>query len=210
MTLYSACSYYALSITGMGLKTALEISDKVITYFEGPAVQLFNSLPIDAMKLYLQPVNDPRLRILPQAQVHRRPKNIYQVRNEILGLLQMSLNSIPIASNMLNSYIHHTHDKVGVDMDLLKQYHIYPSGFQTDTISFSFCDTNWLFFYQLGVAECLMDCMNPNILHSSVFVGTGTGAVVATVLALGLNIQEIQLILMDFVSELSKKPFGYL
>ncbi|KAJ3321014.1 hypothetical protein HDV06_004673 [Boothiomyces sp. JEL0866] len=210
MTLYSSCSYYALSLTGFGLKTALEISDKILTYFEEPAVNLFNALPIDTMKLYLQPVNDPRLRILPKAQVHRRPKNIYQVRNEILELIQMSLNSIPITSELLNSYIHHTHERVGADLELLKQYHIYPSGYQTETISFSFCDTNWLFFYQLGVAECLIDCVNPSILHSSLFVGTGTGAIVATILALELDIHQIQLILMNFVSELSKKPFGYI
>ncbi|KAJ3311688.1 1-acylglycerol-3-phosphate O-acyltransferase pnpla3 [Boothiomyces sp. JEL0838] len=210
MTLFSTCSYYALSLTGYGLKTALGISDKIISFFEEPAVHIFNSLPIEELKLYLQPVVDPRLRILPKAQVHHRPKNIYQVRNEILELIQMSLNSIPITSELLHSFIHNTHSKVGVDMELLKQYHIYPSGFQTDTISFSFCDTNWLFFYQLGVAECLIDCMNPDILHSSLFIGTGTGAIVAAILALKLDIQHVQLILMNFVSELSKRPFGYI
>lgn len=60
-------------------------------------------------------------------------------------------------------------------------------------LSFSFSGKSLNPSYEIGAAKCFKDYINPSILNTSSYVGSGTGALIATAMALDLNLEHYKI-----------------
>jgi hypothetical protein len=81
-------------------------------------------------------------------------------------------------------------------------FHVYADGSTSEPLSFSFSSNSWLILYEAGVAKCLKDNIKKDFLKESKWLGTGTGSIIAAIMALDVDIDEfsMKLIEMSFTS----------
>jgi patatin-like phospholipase domain-containing protein 4 len=178
-------SYLGLSISGKCLNIALNTSDKITSTLEP----------------YVMPVIAHLKKYFKNSSL-ATPKKIqfYQVRNQVLEIIQLGLFAIHKEPTNPTEYIENE--------QLLNSYHIYASGKQSEELNFTFVGSGWLLFYELGVAKCLLQNIQPDILEYCNFTGSGTGSIIAALLVLKLNLGEIERKLIEIVTGLSKKLLG--
>ena len=98
--------------------------------------------------------------------------------------------------------------KIAVESNDLKSFHIYSSGAVSEKLCFSFAGSSWLFFYEIGVAIALQECIQARALQECLFMGVSTGAFVATCLALDLPLSRIRPFLVSSICKMSRRFFG--
>lgn len=204
--LASRSSYFALNVTGSALRTAVSMGEIVASTVEPIALPIYNNIPIPDIREYLKP--EPK-----QQQVItgvQNAKYLYEVRNRVLEIASKGILSIPYSSQLLDPVFKgRLKDAfIGAPEDDLRGFHVYSSGAQSEPLVFSFGSSNWLFFYQLGVAQCLKERVNRRVLLDTRFVGSGTGSIVAAILGLDLDIEILKVRLIEAVTGISKNLFG--
>ncbi|KAI8929589.1 acyl transferase/acyl hydrolase/lysophospholipase [Entophlyctis helioformis] len=75
-------------------------------------------------------------------------------------------------------------------------------------LSFSFSGCSWLVFYELGVARCLKEYIKPHLMDECLFLGASTGALVATALALDMDLMRLKDALKDVSMVTSTRLLG--
>ena len=73
---------------------------------------------------------------------------------------------------------------------------------------FSFKACSWLLFFHLGVARCLADAFDPEILATVKFGGASSGSLMAAALATKLDLMEFRLFAYDMVEFAKKRLTG--
>ena len=97
---------------------------------------------------------------------------------------------------------------MGVPQGELSHFHVYNSGRLSEKLSFSFSSSQWLVFYELGVAECLQDKLRRSVLDKCEFLGSSTGSLAATALALNLDINGLTRALMELSCQTCSRLLG--
>jgi hypothetical protein len=132
--------------------------------------------------------------------------NLCQLRNAVLEAAITTIVQIPLVSDTLKKTYAET--KCADRLALFHYFNVYADGTTSEPLSISFSSNSWLVLYELGVAKCLQTCIVSEILAEATWIGTGSGSLVASCLALDIDIDEVSVKLIDLAISSSSHLFG--
>lgn len=106
----------------------------------------------------------------------------------------------------LNSF-HHT--PICDTAVLFQHFHVYADGSTSENLSFSFSSNSWLMIYELGAAKCLIENIKPEYIDQAHFLGTGTGSIIAALMACQADIDKFTLKILDLATKSAELLFGH-
>lgn len=122
-----------------------------------------------------------------QVSSHNYASSVLECRNRVIAVLGKKLQKLSPAiysSLNANSIPRIICDKVS----LYQKFHVYMDMSCSEPLSFSFGSSGALgVFYQLGVAQCLYEIMDKKVLAETQFLGSGTGSLIAAIMAADLQ-----------------------
>jgi hypothetical protein len=86
----------------------------------------------------------------------------------------------------------------GTNNESLSHLNVYQSGNLSERLSFTFSSHDWFFFYELGAALAITELIKPEYLATATFIGSGTGAIVASCLAANIDIYKVKERLQEY------------
>jgi hypothetical protein len=116
---------------------------------------------------------------------------------------------LPIAGNLFKKArqaLFKTAKFKGAKLDKMKNFCFAPGN--KNELSFSFSGKSLNPSYEIGAAKCFKDYINPTVLNASTFVGSSTGAVIATAMALDLDLDTLQKALCEISMASNRRIFG--
>jgi hypothetical protein len=199
-------SFFGLTLSGKILKFAIDTGDSIAMKIEPLAMPIVSRLPLTTLKKILHNDRASLLHRL-EAETYSLHPKFYQVRNQLLEVINMGFFALPYTFELISPLVTPTSKfEGGIESeDSLAHYHIYASGTQSEQLCWTFAGSGWLVFYEIGVAQCIYDSADINVLSQLRFAGAGTGSIVATCLALKIDLKVVQKKLITLVTRISKR-----
>ena len=145
-----------------------------------------------------------------------RTNGLHKMRDSIATLALMGIDmavkvaeKVPIAGRLVKNAkeaLFKVDKFKGTNMEKMENFCFSP-GHKND-LSFSFSGKSLTPSYEIGAAKCFKEYINPSVLNTSSYVGSSTGAVIATAMALDLDLDVLQKALVEISMATTRRIFG--
>ena len=118
-------------------------------------------------------------------------EHLFEYRDQMADIVISLMTRVPYFPLLVEA-LPSKNEFVGVERTTLEKYKIHAGGIQRPCLSFSFSGSYWMLSYQLGAAQCLKDYIKPHLLNDCIFLGSSSGSIIASLLALQVDLVQFK------------------
>lgn len=202
----STVIFYSLWVASLCLGTYFEFLNWFATLANPLIVPILNrAVPLSIIKSYTSKF---AFHYMPELNEAESLVELSQFRDELIDILAV----VPLISKLIVCQPPAVSSGIQAadPIHISHFFNLYADGHTSEPLSFSFSSAGWMIFYEIGVAKCLKDLIRYNTLRDAIWIGNGSGSIVAAAMSLDVDLDLLRWELMDIANASSSKLFGSL